>query len=138
IPARIRTLSLILSAIGAVVFVAGLFMNPDRLWTAFHFNWLFFAAFTTAGVTFVAVQRITTARWSRAVIRFMEGYVAFLPVAFVFLLLTLFVGKNHVFPWTHEAYPSAEKATYYASAFLTIRDIVIFGLMTLMGWWYIY
>jgi hypothetical protein len=68
----------------------------------------------------------------------MEGYVAFLPVAFVFLLLTLFVGKNHVFPWTRESYPVAEKAVYYNGAFLTIRDIVIFALMTLMGWWYIY
>jgi len=59
---------------------------------------------------FVAVQRITTARWSRAVIRFMEGYVAFLPIAFVFLLLTIFVGKGHVFPWTREAIPNPEKA----------------------------
>ena len=61
-----------------------------------------------------------------------------LPVAFVFLLLTLLVGKNHVFPWTHEAYPVPEKATYYNPTFLTTRDIVIFGLMTLMGWWYVY
>jgi len=89
-------------------------------------------------VTFVAVQRITTARWSRAVIRFMEGYVAFLPIAFIFLLLTLFIGKNHVFPWTHEPYPVPEKAKYYNPAFLTIRDIVIFGVMTLLGWWYVW
>jgi len=72
------------------------------------------------------------------VIRLMKGYVAFLPIAFVFLLLTLFVGKNHVFPWTHEAYPVPEKATYYNPTFLTIRDIVIFALMTLLGSWYVY
>ena len=40
---------------------------------------------SSAGVMFVAVQRITTARWSRSIIRFLEGYVAFLPVAFVLL-----------------------------------------------------
>ena len=58
---------------------------------------------------FVAVQRITTARWSRPLIRFLEGYVAFLPVAFVLLLL-IFLGRSHIFPWTHEAPPVPEKA----------------------------
>jgi hypothetical protein len=60
----------------------------------------------------------------------MEGYVAFLPVAFVFLLLTLLVGKNHVFWWTHGEFPVPEKAQYYNPTFLILRDIVIFGLMT--------
>ena len=134
----LKLVFLVLAIIGAVVFVAGVFFDADRAWSAFHANWLFWASLSHAGVVFVAVQRITTARWSRAVIRFMEGYVAFLPVAFLFLLLTLFVGRGHVFPWTHEAYPVPEKATYYNGTFLTIRDIVIFGLMTLMGWWYIW
>jgi hypothetical protein len=138
IPARIRTTSLILAIIGALVFVAGLFVNPDRVWTAFHFNWLFFAALSTAGVIFVAVQRITTARWSRAVIRFMEGYVAFLPVAFVFLAMTLLFGKSHVFWWTHAAAPNAEKATYFNGGFLIGRDLLIFFGMTALGLWYIY
>src|SRR4051812_5364469 len=108
IPSGIRTISLALAVIGAVTFVAGLFMNPERVWRAFHFNWLFFAVMSSAGVVFVAVQRITTARWSRGVIRFMEGYVAFLPVAFIFLALTLLAGKNYVFWWTHEAAPNPE------------------------------
>ena len=127
-----------LFGIGLVVFIVGIITAPDRAWRAFHANWLFFAALSSAGVTFVAVQRITTARWSRHVIRFMEAYVAFLPVAFVFLLLTLFVGRGHVFPWVHEAYPNPEKATYFNGTFLTLRDILIFALLTGMGLWYIY
>ena len=138
LPATLKTVFLALAIIGAIVFIAGAIVAPDRAWSAFHANWLFFASLSQAGVVFVAVQRITTARWSRAVIRFMEGYVAFLPVAFIFLLLTLFVGKGHVFPWTHEAYPTPEKARYYNPAFLTIRDIVIFGLMTALSWWYVW
>ena len=134
----LKTALLVLFVIGALVFVIGLIAAPDRIWRAFHTNWLFFASLSFAGVTFVAVQRITTARWSRAVIRFMEAYVAFLPVAFVFLLMTLSFGRGYVFPWTHEAYPVPEKATYYNGAFLTIRDIVIFGLMTALGIWYVY
>jgi hypothetical protein len=138
LPKSLKTMALASFVIGAVIFLAGMFVAPDRAWRAFHANWLFFAALSQAGVVFVAVQRITTARWSRQVIRFMEAYVAFLPVAFVFLLLTLSVGRGHVFWWTHEAYPSAEKATYYNATFLTIRDIVVFGLMTWLGIWYVY
>src|SRR6185312_5019581 len=101
IPKSLKTIMLALFAIGAIVFIIGLFVAPDRAWNAFHANWLFFAALTSGGITFVAVQRITTARWSRHVIRFMEGYVAFLPVAFLFLLITLFAGKHYVFWWSN-------------------------------------
>ena len=132
------TAMLVLFGIGAITFIAGLFLAPDRAWRAFHTNWLFFAAMSQAGVTFVAVQRITTARWSREVIRFLEGYVAFLPVAFVFLLLIVFAGKNHIFPWTHEAYPVPEKALYFGPAFFTIRVLGVFGLLTALSLWYIY
>ncbi|HEY2851915.1 MAG TPA: hypothetical protein VGJ18_03670 [Gemmatimonadaceae bacterium] len=138
LPATLKTVFLVLTIIGAIVFIAGVFVSPDRAWSAFHANWLFFASLSHAGVVFVAVQRITTARWSRAVIRFMEGYVAFLPIAFIFLLLTLFASGNHVFPWRREAYPTAEKAVYFNPAFLSIRDIVIFGLMTILSWWYVW
>ncbi len=138
IPRTLKTTLLAVFALGALIFIVGLFVAPDRAWRAFHANWLFFASLSSAGMTVVAVQRITTARWSRSVIRFMEGYVAFLPVAFIFLLLTLTVGRNYVFPWTHEAYPSAEKATYYNGTFLTIRDLGIFALFTVLGIWYVY
>ena len=138
IPKSFKTMLAVVFAIGVVVFIIGLFVAPDRVWRAWHTNWLFFAGISSAGTVFVAVQRVTTARWSRNVIRFMEGYVAFLPVAFVFLLLTLFAGKLYVFPWTHEAYPAPEKATYFNPVFLSTRDIVIFGLMTVLGLWYMY
>src|SRR5690348_9284853 len=127
----------VLGILGLIVFVAGVLMDPDRAWRAYHFNWLFFASLSSAGVVFVAVQRITTARWSRGIIRLLEGFVAFLPVAFVFLLVILFAGKGHIFPWTREAYPAVEKAQYYNPVFMISRDIIIFGLMTWLGLWYV-
>ena len=137
-PKSIGTVALALSIIGLIVFVIGLFVAPDRVWRAYHVNWLFFASLSSAGIVFVAVQRITTARWSRAIIRFMEGYVAFLPVAFVLLLLSVFAGKNHIFPWTHERPPVTEKVLYYSGPFLTTRVLIAFGLITFLSLWYIY
>ena len=138
VPPAVYTTTLVLFAIGVLTFIVGLFVSPDRVWRAFHADWLFFTALSSAGCAFVAVQRITTARWSREIIRFIEGYVAFLPVAFVFLLLTVFFGKNYVFPWTHEAYPVPEKALYFGPLFFTIRVIVVFGVITALSLWYVY
>ena len=58
-----------LAAIGVLVFLIGAFTESghDRVWQAFHVNWLFFATISQAAVVFVAVQRITTARWSQRI-----------------------------------------------------------------------
>jgi hypothetical protein len=138
LPKSIGTFALLLGGVGLLVFLIGLFVAPDRVWRAFHVNWLFWTVLSSAGVMFVAVQRITTARWSRSITRFAEGYVAFLPVAFILLLLTLAVGRGHIFPWTWEAYPNHEKEVYFNGAFLTIRDIAVFAIITWVSVWYIY
>ena len=138
IPASVTTTLLALAAIGTLAFIAGLFIDPDRAWRAYHVSWLYVTSLSSAGVVFVAVQRITTARWSRPIIRFMEGYVAFLPVAFVMLLLSVFLGKNHIFPWTHELPPVPEKVTYFNPTFLSARVIITFGIITALSLWFIY
>ena len=137
IPGGYRTLSIILAAVGAIVFIAGAVMGVDRVWQALLVNWLYFTTISSAGVMFVAVQRITTARWSRSIIRFLEGYVAFLPVAFLLLIL-IFIGKNHIFPWTHEALHVPEKVIYLNPAFLIPRSLIAFGIIMALSLWYIY
>ena len=138
IPKALTLTCLALAAIGVLAFIVGVMSDPDRAWRAYHVSWLFFTSLSSAGVMFVAVQRITTARWSRAIIRFEEGFVAFLPVAFVMLLLTLFLGKHHIFPWTHEAPPVAEKVLYFNGTFLTARVLIAFGIITALSLWFIY
>ena len=138
VPAIVTTMLLVLAAIGTLAFIAGLFVDPDRAWRAYHVSWLYVTSLSSAGVLFVAVQRITTARWSRPIIRFMEGYVAFLPVAFVMLLLSVFLGRNHIFPWTHELPPVPEKITYFNPTFLATRVIVALGVITVLSLWFIY
>jgi hypothetical protein len=68
----------------------------------------------------------------------MEGYVAFLPVAFVLLLVSVFAGKGHIFPWTHEAPPVHEKVVYYNGTFLTMRVLLSMFVITALSLWYIY
>jgi len=138
LPKALGTTCLVFAIIGALAFVIGLFVDPDRAWRAYHFNWLYFTALSSAGVMFVAVQRITTARWSRPIIRFMEGYVAFLPVALLLLLVSVLLGKGHIFPWTHEAPPVPEKVIWFNAGFLTTRVLLSFLVITALSLWYIY
>jgi len=139
VAAWIKTACIALSVIGLLAFVAGLFLAPDRAWQSLHFNWLAFTTISSAGVMFVAVQRITTARWSRTVIRFLEGYVAWLPAAFVILLLLISFGKGHIFPWTHTPIPGSEKQLYLGNTlFFTARVIVAYAIIMGLSLWYIY
>jgi hypothetical protein len=136
-PPILKTIALVLAAIGLIVFVIGLFINPDRVWHALLVNWLYFTSISSAGVMFVAAQRITTARWSRPIIRFLEGYVAFLPVAFV-LLLILLVGRHHIFWWSNHVPDIPEKRIWLNPPFFFTRVIVVYLIITLLSVWYIY
>jgi hypothetical protein len=139
VPKSIRQLGLVLTIVGGALFIFGAATGNQRAWTAFHMNWLFFAIIASAGVTFAALQRITTARWSRGVTRMLEGFAAFMPVAFLFLLVIIFVGRDKVYPWwNHVGTPELihEKTTYLNHGFFWLRSIVLFGAMTVLSIWY--
>ena len=138
LPRWMTLASAVLAGIGTIIFLIGALTGSERVWHALLFNWTFFTLLSSAGVMFVAVQRIATARWSRPIIRFMEGYVAFLPVAFVLLLLIVLVGKNQIFPWTHEAPPSHERQIYLNPTFFTLRVLITFAIITLLSLWYVW
>ncbi len=139
VSSTVKLTCLILTVVGFGAFLFGAITGNARAWQALHFNWMFFATVSSAGVAFAAVQRITTARWSRTVVRFAEGFVAFLPVAFVLLLLILFPGREYIFTWAgREAIPIAEKATYLSPGFFVTRGILIFGAMVLVQLWFVY
>src|SRR5258706_9988622 len=125
-PPILKTIALVLAAIGLIVFIVGLFVEPDRTWQALLVNWLYFTSISSAGVMFVAVQRITTARWSRPIVRFLEGYVAFLPIAFVLLLLIVLVGRHHVFWWSDHVPEIHEKRVWLNPPFFLTRVILTF------------
>ena len=134
----LKTICLALAGIGLVVFVIALFLEPDRAWQALLVNWLYFTSISSAGVMFVAVQRITTARWSRPIVRFLEGYVAFLPVAFILLLLILFVGRHHIFWWSNHIPEIHEKRVYLNPPFFLSRVVLTFLIISGLSLWYIY
>ena len=138
IPRRLATIGVVLAVVGFAIFLFGVFTGNERAWQAFHINWLFFTTISSAGVAIVAAQRITTARWSRPTVRILEGYVAWLPVAFVLLLVMVLFGKRAIFPWMTTPPTQHEKALWLDPTFFTIRVIVVFALITALSLWLVY
>ncbi len=92
----------LLTLVGLVIFAlscAG--PTADRAWQLLHVNWLFFTGLAGGSIAFVAVQKITKAKWSGVIIRFAEAVTAFLPVSFVGFLLIFSVGYEHIYPEMH-------------------------------------
>jgi hypothetical protein len=140
LPSVVRSASLAAAALGLAIFLYGvLIAHNDRAWHAFQVNWLFFTTICSAAVTFVAVQRITTARWSRGVIRFSEGFVAFLPIALLGLIVMVVFGRGHVYPWwNHLAELPHEKQVYLGHRFFAARTILVFTALTTLQLWYVW
>src|SRR4030095_6642414 len=92
----------------------------------------------SAAIAIAAAQRITTARWSRPTIRIIEGFVAWCPIAFVLLIVSMLAGKRAIFPWITTPPTIAEKALWLNPTFFTLRVIITFGLITLLSLWFVY
>lgn len=135
---NLRTIALGMAAVGFSIFIYGAATGQDRAWQAWQFNWMFFWTVSAAAVVFAAVQRIVTARWSRSVVRILEGFVAWLPVAVVLLLITLLFGLDHIYPWATTPPHGHEKALWLAKGFLIPRDLVAAGGLTALALWFVY
>ncbi|MCC7195640.1 MAG: hypothetical protein IT356_08815 [Gemmatimonadaceae bacterium] len=136
---RIRSVSLILAVLGLATFAYGAATGNSRAWHAFHFNWLFFTVASSAGVMFAAAQRITTARWSRGVVRLLDGMVSFLPFAWIGLVLMVLAGREHLYPWWNSlASLPHEKQVYLGHSFFTIRSIAVFTVIAILQLWYVW
>ncbi len=126
-----------LTVLGLILFIGALQAgHADRAWHLFHVNWLYFTGLSGGSVAFVAVQKITNAKWSGMIIRFASASVAFLPVSFVALLLIFGPGYHSIYgpmqAATHEMQHA--KAVWLSFPFMFARLLAGLGLLTLVGW----
>lgn len=96
-------LGIVLSLAGLAVFILTLNgEQADRAWHLFHVNWVYFTGLTGGSFAFVAVQKVTKAKWSGLIIRFAEA-AAFLswPMSVIGFLIIFTIGYPHIFPEMH-------------------------------------
>jgi hypothetical protein len=127
-----------LTILGLILFVGALrgADTADRAWHLFHVNWLYFTGLAAGSVAFVAVQKITNAKWSGMIIRFASASAAFLPVSLIGVLLIFGAGYPAIYGPMNAAIPELQhaKAVWLSHGFMFGRLFIGLGVLTLVGW----
>jgi hypothetical protein len=108
-----------------------------RVWQMVHVNWLYFTGLATGSVAFVAVQKISNAKWSGMILRFASASVAFLPVSLIGLILIFTVGYPAIFGPMNAALPGLQhgKQVWLSHGFMFTRLLIALSFLSLLGWW---
>ena len=137
-PAKLKTLSFALIAIGLLTFVIGLMKNPDRLWTSYLVSFFFISCLGLSGLFWVAINRAAKAGWSVSIRRFAEATTAFIPWIFVGGLVLL-IGFKKLYIWADPAVIAANpvvaaKTGYLNAGFFVVRLLVFVVGCMLFRW----
>ncbi|WP_415063983.1 molybdopterin oxidoreductase [Bdellovibrio sp.] len=124
-PAKLKTLSFALIAIGLLTFVVGLMKNQERLWTSYLVAFFFFSAMGVSGLFWIALNNVSKAGWSVSIRRYAEATTAFIPGILVGGLILL-VGFKHLYPWANSETVAnnaviAAKTGYLNTGFFVVR-----------------
>lgn len=134
-PAQLKTLLLVFIGIGVATFAAAVMTQPARAWASFVQNHFYFMSLAIGGLFFAAIQWLTGAMWSAPIRRISESFTAYLPIAFVMVLI-LYFGMHQLYPWTHAEHVEHDvvlqgKAGYLNIAFFMIRNLLAVGIWIL-------
>jgi hypothetical protein len=126
-----RAIGLGATAVGLVLLLLSLRGHADRVWTAYHVNFIFWLGLAEGSVIVAASQKLAKGHWSGLVIRFAEASVAFLPVAVVLFAVSWF-GRDHIYPWVSE--PRTDLGWWLQPLWFYVRDGAVLVVMTWLSW----
>lgn len=133
----LRFLSFVAIA-GAAVFIAGLFVAPDRIWPNMLLAGYYVTGLGVAGACFLGLTYVTNAGWSAALKRVPEAMTGMLPVAAAVMLLLAF-GIHTLYEWSHESVIAADKllqgkTSWLNAPFFIVRIAVYFLIWFGLAW----
>ncbi len=116
-----------------------------RIFANLWINNMYFVGLALLGVFFVAIQYVSQAGWSAALIRIPMSFGNWLPIGGILTLIIFLVGGHDIFHWTHEylydvndpRYDAiiAGKEGYLNTPFFLARLVVYFVVWFLMFRW---
>jgi hypothetical protein len=120
----------ILIVLGAITVVGAFLVDAERAWRAYLVNWLYTLSIAQGAVLLAVIVTITKGLWSRTIRRIALSFVTFLPLAYL-LLIPIFIGRNHIFPWIE--HPVAGKEAYLNVPFMAVRHFVALGILVALS-----
>ena len=130
--ARFALFGAIAAILGGIVLVLGLLgSHPERMWWAYHANFMFWAGLAQGMVVFAATQKLAKGHWSGVIIRFAEAGVAFTTVSLLLFVGTI-IGREYIFSWIHE--PRPEIGGWLTSKWFFLRNGAILAALTWLSW----
>jgi len=106
-----------LAVAGALIFLAGLFLEPKRTWAGFLMGFYYLAGLAVAGPLFMAFLNLSGGRWARALLRVPEAMTAALPAAAV-LGLVLLWGVPSLYSWADPGAVAADPILQHKAAWM--------------------
>lgn len=116
-----------------------------RIFANLWINNMYFVGLALLGVFFVAIQYVSQAGWSAALIRIPMSFGNWLPIGGILTLIIFLVGGHDIFHWTHDylydvndpRYDSiiAGKEGFLNTPFFLARLVVYFVVWFLMFRW---
>jgi len=136
---KYRNILLTIAAAGLVLTVISILIQTygaSRIWANVLLNNQYFMGIALGGAFFVAVHRVALSGWHTVLQRLPDAMTAFLPVAFILMLLIYF-GMNHIYAWANfEGHNEVleEKKAWLNIPFFFIRMIVYFSGWIALTW----
>lgn len=130
---RGRLIAAALAIIGIAAFAVLYFgSDPKSAWQAYLVNLVFFMGIAQGGIVWAAIARTARGhRWGSNLVRYGEAISAFLPVAYLLMLVFLFAGGSSIYSWVKE--PIAQKAPWLNWPFFVARNAILMGALVLMS-----
>ena len=101
---KVKTVSMILLVLGAILFGIGVVTNLDalpRIFGTMLHNTYFFLGIGLTGLFYVAAQTVGYSGWVILVSRISEAVAKCIPIFSVIMAVVLVLGWRHIYEWAH-------------------------------------
>ncbi len=123
--------------LGLVIFIAGLFVAPKRIWPNFLIAEMYVLSLSLGAALYMAIHYVTNSGWDAAIKRIPEIISTFLPIAAIGGLVLIF-GIHTLYEWSHESVVAhdeilLQKASWLNETFFIIRLAVYFTIWIVLS-----
>lgn len=148
IPGKVRVTSIVLSIVGLLALIIGIFsLNGDqgnaRFWGILLFNSVFFLLIVLGALVALCAATLAQGSWHVAYKRVIEAMVMAIPIlggiAFIVMMCVVWGDKYQVYEWVDKGIVSHDhllqkKSTFLNPTFYTVLTFVTIGLWSFIGY----